>query len=377
MQNIYLDHASTTPLLPEVVKEMTEVMTQHFGNPSSIHRHGRTARTLIEQSRRTIAKGLKASIGEIFFTSSATEAHNMILYAAVHDLGVKRIITTPIEHHCILHPLEQLQRQADIEVLHLDVDRYGHIDHDRLNTVLDENSAKTMVTLMHANNEIGTLLDIDRVSKICEQHGVLFHCDTVQTIGKIPLDLSKINLSFCAGSAHKFNGPKGVGFVYINNQNKIPALLHGGAQERNMRAGTENIYGIVGMAKAFEVALEQMEGRSLHIQQVHTHFVSRLKEELIDIEFNSPEEGLKNIVNVSFPPGEKADLLHLNLDINGISASSGSACSSGVEHDSHVLVAIGHPSERKAIRFSLSHLNTVEELDFVIQKLKTLTPSRP
>ena len=377
MQNIYLDHASTTPLLPEVVKEMTEVMTQHFGNPSSIHRHGRTARTLIEQSRRTIAKGLKASIGEIFFTSSATEAHNMILYAAVHDLGVKRIITTPIEHHCILHPLEQLQRQADIEVLHLDVDRYGHIDHDRLNTVLDENSAKTMVTLMHANNEIGTLLDIDRVSKICEQHGVLFHCDTVQTIGKIPLDLSKINLSFCAGSAHKFNGPKGVGFVYINNQNKIPALLHGGAQERNMRAGTENIYGIVGMAKAFEVALEQMEGRSLHIQQVHTHFVSRLKEELIDIEFNSPEEGLKNIVNVSFPPGEKADLLHLNLDINGISASSGSACSSGVEHDSHVLLAIGHPSQRKAIRFSFSHLNTIEEVDFVISKLKTLTPSKP
>lgn len=378
MQRIYLDHASTTPLLPEVIAEMTAVMEQSYGNASSIHHHGRSARTIIEATRKKIANALRASIGEIFFTSTATEAHNMVLLGAVNDLGVTRIISSPTEHHCILHPLDHLGHDHGVSIEYLRVDGAGQIDMEHLATLLDKHDGgKTMVSLMHANNEIGTMIDLSAVARLCEEHGVLFHCDTVQTIGKYPVDVSTIRMAFCAGSAHKFNGPKGAGFVYINGDNTIKPFLRGGAQERNMRAGTENVYGIAGMGKALEIALAEQDERKAYVSKLRQYFVDRLLSELVDVQINgaSAERSLYNIVSVSFPASEKADLLHFNLDISGISASAGSACSSGIEADSHVLQAIGHPAERKTIRFSLSHLNTMAELDIVVDKLRSITPA--
>lgn len=377
MRRVYLDNASTTPMIPEVIETMHKTMSETYGNASSIHYHGRTARTLVEQSRKTIANTIKASIGEIFFTSTATEAHNMVIHAAVYDLGVERIVTSPTEHHCILHPLEHLAKSKGIELIILDVNQKGQIDLIQLREALDVEQ-KTMLTLMHGNNEIGTMIDIDAVAKICDDTNSLFHCDTVQTMGKYPLDVSKTKISFCAGSAHKFHGPKGVGFVYINGNNLIKPLILGGAQERNMRAGTENVYGIAGMAKALEMAVEERQERYDTIMDLRHYFKKRMTEELEDMRFNGDQEDrfLCNVLSTSFPPSEKIDLLQFNLDINGISASAGSACSSGIEQDSHVLTAIGHELGRKTVRFSISHLNTKDEIDYVIEKLKNITPAK-
>lgn len=373
MQHIYLDHASTTPLIDAVIDEMNVVMREHYGNASSIHHHGRQAKMMIENARKTIAQALGASIGEIFFCSSATEAHNMILTNAISDLGVKRIISSPLEHHCIIHTLDHLAKVTDVEIVYLDVDQYGSIDLDQLQTLLADDT-KTLVSLMYVNNEIGNILDINRVSETCTANGALFHCDTVQGIGKLPLDVNDTPMAFLAGSAHKFNGPKGVGFFYMNGDNIISPMMYGGAQERNMRAGTENIIGITGMSVALEKAIEQKEERADHIRKLNQHMRSRLAE-LDDIIINGTNQ-IDNILSVSFPATDKADMLMFNLDISRISASSGSACSSGIEHDSHVLQHIGHPAERKTIRFSFSHFNTLEEIDFVIEKLKKFTPAK-
>lgn len=377
MRRVYLDNASTTPMLPEVIETMTDVMTETYGNASSIHYHGRNARTQVESARKLIANTIKASIGEIFFTSTATEAHNMIINCAVRDLGVQHIVTSPTEHHCILHPMEHLRDHHNVQLSILKVDHLGRIDYDELNTILQSSTVKTMLTLMHGNNEIGTMIDLHRVAEICHDTQTLFHCDTVQTIGKFELDVSSTPIAFCAGSAHKFHGPKGVGFVYINGDNQLKPYIMGGAQERNMRAGTENVYGIVGMAKALDLAVQQQDVRKEKILALRQHFVQRMQAELVDISFNGDQEGdyLYNIVSVSFPPSDKIDLLQFNLDISGISASAGSACSSGIESDSHVLTAIGHDDRRKTVRFSLSHLNTMEEIDYVVDKLKTITPA--
>jgi cysteine desulfurase len=260
----------------------------------------------------------------------------------------------------------------------LQLDSLGRIDYEQLANLLQTSDKKTMLTLMHGNNEIGTVIDLEKVSDICKQHDALFHCDTVQTIGKYDLDVSKTRISFCAGSSHKFHGPKGIGFVYINNSNIIEPLILGGAQERNMRAGTENIYGIAGMAKALELAIQDKEDRINKIADLRAYFKTQLTSNLKDIQFNGVQEGignyLPNIINVSFPPSEKLDLLQFNMDINGISASAGSACSSGIESVSHVLAAINHDTLRKAVRFSISHLNTKAEIDYVIDKLKEVTP---
>ena len=371
MQHIYLDHASTTPLIDAVIDEMNVVMKEHYGNASSIHHHGRQAKMMIENARKTIAQALGASIGEIFFCSSATEAHNMILTNAISDLGVKRIISSPLEHHCIIHTLDHLAKVTDVEIVYLDVDQYGSIDLDQLQTLLADDT-KTLVSLMYVNNEIGNILDIHRVSEICTANGALFHCDTVQGIGKLPLNVNDTPMAFFAGSAHKFNGPKGVGFFYMNGDNIISPMMYGGAQERNMRAGTENIIGITGMSVALEKAIEQKQERADHINKLNQHMRTRLAE-LDDIVINGTNQ-IDNILSVSFPATDKADMLMFNLDISRISASSGSACSSGIEHDSHVLQHIGHPAERKTIRFSFSHFNTLEEIDFVIEKLKKFTP---
>ncbi len=371
MRHIYLDHASTTPLIEPVISEMTTVMREHFGNASSIHHHGRQAKMMIENARKTIANAIGASIGEIFFCSSATEAHNMILTNAIKDLNVKRIISSPLEHHCIIHTLEHLSKTTEVEIVYLSVDNKGNVDLDQLDSLL-RSEAKTLVSLMYVNNEIGNVLQINRVSQICKEHGALFHCDSVQGIGKLSLDVNITPMAFLAGSAHKFNGPKGIGFFYMNSNNIISPLLYGGAQERNMRAGTENIIGIMGMSVALEVALEEREMRAKQVSLINQHMRSRLTE-LDDIIINGTDQ-IDNILSVSFPATQKVDMLMFNLDISGISASSGSACSSGIEHDSHVLQHIGHPPERKTIRFSFSHLNTIEEIDFVIDKLKNFTP---
>lgn len=375
MKHIYVDHASTTPLIEPVIAEINRVMIDHYGNPSSIHYHGRQAKMIIENARKTVAQALGASLGEIFFCSSATEAHNMILNNTIEDLGVKRIISSPIEHHCILHTLDHIKNTTDVEVVNLNVDQHGSIDLEQLTTLLTDDDTKTMVSLMYVNNELGNITDIHKVSEICNANQAYFHCDTVQAIGKLDLNVNDTPMAFCAGSAHKFNGPKGVGFFYMNMNNILKPMLYGGAQERNMRAGTENILGITGMATALSYALAEKTQRQEHIQKLSDHFKQRITTELEDIIINGTNQ-IPNIISVSFPATDRADMLMFNLDISGISASSGSACSSGIALDSHVLTGIGHPAERKTIRFSLSHLNTIEEIDIIIDKLKGFTPTK-
>lgn len=372
---IYLDNAATTPLRPEVIEAMTQSMHLHFGNPSSIHADGRMVRAAIEDARKTVAKYLNASIGEIFFTSGGTESNNMAIKCAVRDLGVKRIISSPIEHHCVLHSLDSIEKQG-IRIDLLDVDNKGRIDYDQLESFLQDTGAgKTLVSLMHANNEIGTLHDMDRISGLCETYGAFYHSDTVQTMGHFPIDVSKTKIHFLSCGAHKFHGPKGCGFIYINGNAKLKPMIDGGAQERNMRGGTENINGIVGLAKAFQLACDHMQESRQYIEELRSYFIDRLKDNFDDIRFNGDFDGdyLYTILSVSFPPSPKSALLLLQLDIAGISASGGSACSSGAEAGSHVLTGIGADPERKTIRFSFSHYNTKAEIDQVIDKLKTVT----
>ena len=371
---VYFDNASTTPLLTEVKAEMTKVINETFGNPSSIHLPGRQARIIIEESRKQIATGLNASTGEIFFTSGATEANNMALLASIRDLGVKRIISTNVEHHCILHTLDYVADSELAEVVYLKVNKQGAIAIEELEALLTQSDKKSLVSIMHANNEIGTLADLDAIATLCAKHKALFHTDTAQTMAKLPLDVSATPISFLCGASHKFFGPKGVGFIYINNDNMIKPLFHGGDQERGLRSGTENIYGIAGMAKAFTIALSQQEERKTYISKLKEYFCQRLLTEFDDVHINGSPDGLYYILSVSFPPTSKSEMLMMNLDIMGIAASSGSACSSGVENDSHVLEAIGHDPKRKTVRFSFSHLNTIEEVDYVVDKLKTVTP---
>jgi cysteine desulfurase len=353
---------------------MMDALRHNNGNPSSIHQEGRSARAAIEQSRRQIAKILNASIGEIFFTSGGTESSNMALKRSVQDLGVRRIISSRTEHHCVLHSLETLAKEAAVEVIFVKQENTGHIQLEHLESLLQDASQKTLVSLMHANNEIGTLLDLDRVSALCSQYGALFHTDTVQSIGFYPIDVNQTQISFLTGSAHKFNGPKGIGFIYINNNNLIHPFIDGGSQERNMRGGTENISGILGMAKALELATAEMEQRRIHIQQLRDYFAEQLRANFTDLEFNGDPfgQGHYKILSVGFPPGPRTDLLLLNLDIAGVAVSGGSACSSGVDVGSHVLDALKQGSLRQTIRFSFGVGNTRVEIDQTISKLKDI-----
>lgn len=372
--SIYFDNAATTPLHPEVIEEMTQVLHHDYGNPSSIHHLGRKAKSLVEKSRKTVAGIINASISEIFFTSSATESNNMVLKNAVKDLGVRRIISTPIEHHCVLHSLDQLASQKSCEIVFLEVDHLGSIDLNQLKILLQDQSSKTLVSVMHGNNEIGTMANIDQIGHLCQEYGALFHSDTVQTIGKYPIDVAKSHINFLSGSAHKFHGPKGCGFVYISNQNIISPFLLGGSQERNMRAGTENVAGIVGLAKALELSHSKMVENHSKIISLRQLFKTQLDINFADIKYNGPQENLfmAHVLSVSFPAHPKAEMLVMNLDIAGICASSGSACSSGIEEDSHVLQAIGHPKDRKTIRFSFSPFNTEDEVMTAIEKMKAM-----
>lgn len=370
---IYFDNAATTPLDPAVISTMTEIMQTEYGNPSSIHAEGRQARTLIEQARRTIAKHLNASIGEIFFTSGGTESSNMVLKNAVRDLGVQRLISTATEHHCVLHTLERLGKQDQtLEIVHLELDQQGHPNMDQLAELLAEQDKTTLVSLMHANNEIGTMIDLSRVGALCQEHGAYFHSDTVQTMGYYPIDVAANYISFLTGSAHKFHGPKGVGFVYINGDNIVQPYLDGGAQERNMRAGTENTYGIVGMAKALDLAYTQYASRRPYITGLKQKLQKQLQSEFPDIRFNGdPESGHYKLLNLRLPATAATDLLLFNMDIAGISVSGGSACSSGTDTGSHVLRAIyGEDDDAVNLRVSFSHFNTEAEVERFLEVLR-------
>jgi len=369
---IYFDNAATTPLDPIVLDHMLPVLKEHHGNPSSIHQHGRVVRTYIEESRKTIAQHLKASIAEIFFTSSATEANNLAIQAAVRDLNIKSIITSPTEHDCVLHSTQYVSENKDIQLHLLSVDEKGHIQLEELEKKLQSVEGPVLVSIMHANNEIGTIADISSISELCEKHNAFYHCDTVQTLGKYPIDVSTQRFSFLSGSGHKFYGPKGIGFIYINGDNIIKPLLYGGSQERNMRAGTENTYGIAGIGKAFDLSVLEMEKRAESVSTLRHTFSQKVKALDDSIKIISPEDGHRHILSVGFPKTSKSDLLKFNLDIAGISASSGSACSSGVESSSHVMNAIGLANDYNAVRFSFSHLNTLEEVNYTIEKLSSM-----
>jgi cysteine desulfurase len=371
---IYFDNAATTPLDPEVLKSMYKVMESNYGNPSSIHAHGREVRTIIEKARKTVAHLLHTSPAEIFFTSGGTEADNTAIRCGIIDNHIGHAITSRTEHHAVVHTLEAMEKTGMIKLSFVDVDNKGNIDLDHLERLL-QTSPRSFVSLMHANNEIGTLTNMERVGDICEQYDAIYHCDTVQTMGHYKHDLSKLKAHFVVCAAHKLHGPKGVGFLHVNHRIKIKPMIYGGSQERNMRGGTENVYGIVGLASALEIAYSEMDQHQQHIQGLKTYMIEQLRENIPGVTFNGeidPEKSLYTVLNVSFPEMDSADMLLFNLDISGISASGGSACSSGTDIGSHVLTAIGASPSRPSVRFSFSKYNTRQEVDFTVAKLKEL-----
>lgn len=372
-KRVYLDNAATTPIDPLVIAEMTKILTESYGNPSAIHAAGREVRTVVERARKSVANLLNAAPAEIFFTSGGTEADNTAIRCGIAAYGIKHAITSKIEHHAVEHTLEYLLKTGVIDKLSfVNVDEKGNIDYTHLEELLKENE-RSFVSLMHANNELGTLTDMQRVGDLCEQYNAIYHADTVQTMGHYPHDVRQLKAHFLVCSAHKLHGPKGVGFLYVNNGIKIPPMIYGGAQERNMRGGTENVYGIVGLAKALEIAYAEMDEHRAYIQGLKDYMMAKLKAEVPSIDFNgetTPEKSLYTVLNVSFPEMDMGDMLLFSLDIAGICASGGSACSSGSNIGSHVLNGINANPNRPAVRFSFSKYNTKEEIDFAIDKVK-------
>ncbi|MES2457164.1 MAG: cysteine desulfurase family protein [Bacteroidota bacterium] len=375
MERIYLDNAATTPLDPEVIAEMVGVMQSAYGNPSSIHAQGREVRTLIEKARKTVAGLLNATPAEIFFTSGGTEADNTAIRCGIAAFNIRHAITSKIEHHAVEHTLTMLLQQGVIDKLSfVNVDDKGNVDYDHLEELLKSNE-RSFVSLMQANNELATLTDMERVGEICEQYQAIYHCDTVQTMGHYVHDVRKVKAHFMVCAAHKLHGPKGVGFLYVNHNIKISPMIYGGAQERNMRGGTENVYGIVGLAKALQLSYANMQEHKEYIQGLKSYLKERLSNEVPDLFFNgetAPEKSLYTVLNVSFPAMDLSDMLLFNLDISGISASGGSACSSGSNIGSHVLTGIGADPNRPSVRFSFSKYNTKAELDVVVEKVKQI-----
>ncbi len=374
MQRIYFDNAATTALAPEVLEAMMPYLTEKFGNPSSIYSYGRETRLAIEQARKSVAKNLGAKPAEIFFTSGGTESSNTILNAAINDLGCKHIISSPIEHHATLHTVTHLAKQHQVQLSFVQVLPNGHIDMAHLASLLAGRTEKAIVSIMHANNEIGNMIDMEAVGNLCRQHNAYFHSDTVQTVGHFPFELSKLPVDFITGAGHKFHGPKGVGILYINENVKISPLVHGGSQERNMRAGTENLYGIVGFAKALEIATEKYQEDSNYIQSLKKYLHDQLVEKVPGVSFNGDPFGnsLYTLLSVNFPKNEKTEMILFNLDMHHICASGGSACSSGAQQGSHVINALNKGSEIVTIRFSFSKHNTKEEIDQVVTALLTM-----
>jgi cysteine desulfurase len=374
---IYLDNAATTPLDPEVFEAMKPFMLEDFGNPSSTHAHGRKVRAAIESSRKKIAELLNCTPGEIIFTSGGTEADNAIINGSIKTFNIRHAISSRIEHHAVEHTLDVLAKHNQIELHYVNQDEKGHIDMNHLQILLKQFPG-SLVSLMHANNEIGNLLDLKRVGEMCAEANAYFHSDTVQTMGHYAHDMRSLNVSGMTAAAHKFHGPKGIGFMYIRKDKKINPLVYGGAQERNMRGGTENTYGIIGIAKALEIAYRDMASHEQHIKKLKQHMIERLRENIPGVDFHGDsanlDRSLYTVLNVSLPESEENDMLLFNLDLVGISASGGSACSSGASTGSHVLNALYPGSKRGAVRFSFSKNNTIEEVDFVVEKLTAFFP---
>ena len=374
MKRIYLDNAATTALDAHVLEAMMPYLTTHFGNPSSIYSYGRESRMAIENARKSVAKTLGAHPAEIFFTSGGTESSNTAILAAVRDLGCKHIISSKIEHHATLHTVEHLRNNGEVSLSYVNILPDGHIDVADLERLLSESKEKCLVTLLHANNEIGNMLDLNAVGNLCKTYQAIFHSDTVQTVGHFPFDLKNTAVHFITGAGHKFHGPKGSGILYVSESVKIKPFIHGGAQERNMRAGTENLYGIVGFAKALEIASENFEKDSEYISSIKLYMLQQLKEHFTNVSFNGDPLGksLYTVLSVNFPKTEKSEMLLFNLDINNICASGGSACSSGADAGSHVIRAIHNNPDQVTVRFSFCKHNKKEEIDLVIEKLKDI-----
>lgn len=376
MKHVYLDNAATTPMDDRVIEAMLPFMRGQFGNPSSVHSHGREVRTAIEKARKKVAELIQASPSEIFFTSGGTEADNTALVCGIESHGISHAITSPLEHHAVLHTLEMLAKKGQVQLSLLDVNEQGEIDLQQLEELLKKNP-KSMISLMHGNNEIGNLNDLERIGSLARAYDAFFHSDTVQTMGHYAHDLSQLPVDALVAGAHKFHGPKGVGFLYVRKDKKIHPFIHGGAQERNMRGGTENVIGIIGLAKALELSLEELVAHRSHIEKIKGYFIGKLKQDIPGVGFNGCsadlDKSLYTVLNVSLPPTESnRGMLLFHLDLEGISASGGSACSSGATVGSHVLRALQHSPERDAVRFSFSRFTTMEEVDYTLEKLKAL-----
>lgn len=374
MERIYFDNAATTPLDAEVLQAMLPYLSTHFGNPSSIYSYGRETRLAIENARKTVAKILGCKPGEIFFTSGGTESNNTAIAAAINDLGCKHIITSAIEHHAVLHTVQHYDEQKKVTVSYVELKDDGQIDYENLEQQLAQQTEKTLVTLMHANNEIGVILDLKRVGEMCKKYDAILHSDCVQTVGHYPLNLHDIYIHFISAAGHKFHGPKGTGILYVNENIRITPFILGGGQERNMRSGTENVYGIVGFAKALELATANHEKDSAYINELKTYMQQCLQKEISGVSFTCADNGqnLYTVLSVCFPKTEKTEMLLFNLDINHICASGGSACSSGASVGSHVMQALHKSDKWVTVRFSFSKYNTKEEVDAVVKKLKEL-----
>lgn len=376
MKNVYFDSAATTVMREEVIVKMTAVMRENYGNPSSTHSFGRSAKSIIENTRKTIAKQFNVSASEIIFTSGGTEADNLVLRSAVRDLGVKTIITSKIEHHAVLHTVQQLKTEYGIIVEYVNLDSNGNVDLKHLEQLLKVPN-KSLVSLMHINNEIGTILDIKYVSELCKANNALFHSDTVQSVGHYHLDLQEIPIDFLAVSAHKFHGPKGVGFAFIRKKTNLKALIFGGEQERGIRAGTESIHNILGLEEALKLAYANLNEERQYIEGLKTYFIEQLKTSFPGVLFNGESSSLTKssytVLSVCLPVSpEKGQILLFKLDLKGIACSKGSACQSGSSLGSHVLNEILNETDlqKPSIRFSFSKFNTKEEIDYVIKVLK-------
>jgi cysteine desulfurase len=372
---IYLDNAATTPLDPEVLQAMMPYLTDHFGNPSSIYSYGRETRLAIENARKSVAKNLGVHPRNIFFTSGGTESNNTAIAASIRDLHCTHIISSPIEHHAVLHTVEHYCSCNQVSHSFVQITAQGAIDYADLERQLKEQAGagkKCLVSLMHANNEIGVLLSIKKAGELCKTYNAVFHSDCVQTVGHYPIDLSRLNVHFISAASHKFHGPKGVGILYVSDEVNIKPFIFGGGQERNMRAGTENVYGIVGFAKALELAMQNYERDSAYLKDLKRYMKERLQQEICGVDFNDSPDALYTVLSVCFPKTEKSDFLLMSLDMANICVSGGSACSSGASIGSHVIQALQKAADCTTIRFSFSKYNTKEEVDRVVEKLKDL-----
>ena len=372
---VYLDNAATTQIAPEVIDYMAELMKSDYANPSSIHHGGRKSRIIVENARKTVSNYLNTSPGNIFFTSGGTEADNMAIRRGILDNNISHAITSSISHKAVIYPLEELSDKKKIVLNYIKLDNNGKIDLIHLEDLL-KNNPRTFVSIMHANNEIGTIQPIIEIGDLCKKYNAIFHCDTVQTMAHYPIDLQKINVDFITGSAHKFHGPKGVGFIYISDNIDIEPFISGGSQERNMRAGTENVHAIAGLAKAMQLSYENMDNDKEYISQIKKYMINQLMLNINDVQFNANctdfDSSLFKILSVSFPKISESEMLLFNLDIKGISCSGGSACSAGNMSGSHVLDVVCKDDNRTGVRFSFSRYNTKEEIDYTVEKIKEI-----